>query len=124
MLRERDVALVIGDHPERPFQMHEMTADWTLVRLHYGVPGRRGNYSETELDRWAERISGWRERSEVFVYFNNWEGFAVRNAEGLAQRLGGGAVCARGEGVGRTQGTGGLLDELTRARVADLEPAP
>ena len=88
LLREQGVALVIGDHPARPFQAHEMTADWTLVRLHYGARGRRGNYSETELDRWAERISGWRERAQVFVYFNNdWEGFAVRNAEGLARRL-------------------------------------
>src|SRR6266511_1642372 len=29
LLRERDVALVIGDMPERSFQTYEMTADWT-----------------------------------------------------------------------------------------------
>ncbi len=88
LLRHRNVALVIGDHPERPFQTHDFTADWAFVRFHHGSRGRRGNYSEAELDLWAERIADWRARTEVFAYFNNdWEGFAVRNAEGLARRL-------------------------------------
>ena len=69
---------MIADHPRWPFQAHELTADWTLVRLHHGHRGRRGNYSETELDEWAQRIAEWRRRAEVLVYFNNdWEGFAV-----------------------------------------------
>jgi uncharacterized protein YecE (DUF72 family) len=89
LLREHGVALVIGDHPERPFQAHEMTADWTLVRFHYGARGRRGNYSAREIAEWADRIRGWRERVEVFAYFNNdWEGFAVRNALDLERGLG------------------------------------
>jgi len=88
LLRERGVALVIGDHPDRPFQTHEITAGWTFVRLHWGVRGRRGNYSETELDTWAQRLARWRMDVEVYAYFNNdWEGFAVRNAAGLARRL-------------------------------------
>ena len=89
MLRERDVALVIGDTPQRRWQPHEFTADWTLVRFHWGERGRRGNYSDTELDEWADRIADWRRRVEVFAYFNNdWEGFAVRNGQGLMRRLG------------------------------------
>jgi uncharacterized protein YecE (DUF72 family) len=81
LLRERAVALVIGDHPERPFQAHEFTTDWTFVRMHHGHRGRRGNYSESELETWRRRIARWRRRVEVFVYFNNdWNGFAVRNA--------------------------------------------
>jgi uncharacterized protein YecE (DUF72 family) len=88
VLREHDAALVIGDHPRRPFQAHELTAGWTLVRLHHGRRGRRGNYSQTELDEWARRIAQWRRRAEVFVYFNNdWEGFAVENARSLKRRL-------------------------------------
>jgi uncharacterized protein YecE (DUF72 family) len=88
LLRERRAALVIGDHPARPFQAHELTADWTLVRLHHGHRGRRGNYSARELDEWAARIRRWRERVEVLAYFNNdQEGFAVRNARELARRL-------------------------------------
>jgi uncharacterized protein YecE (DUF72 family) len=88
LLREHGVALVIGDAPGRPWQAHELTADWTLIRFHRGRRGRRGNYSESELDEWAERISGWRERAEVFAYFNNdWEEFAPRNALSLCRRL-------------------------------------
>ena len=89
LLRGHGVALVIGDTPERPFQSHEMTADWTFIRFHYGHRGRRGNYSRTELDEWAERIRRWSRRREVFAYFNNdWEGFAVENGRYLLRRLG------------------------------------
>src|SRR5690606_12660047 len=53
ILRAYGAALVIGDHPERPWQPLSLTADWTLVRFHYGSRGRRGNYSERELRSWA-----------------------------------------------------------------------
>ncbi len=89
ILREHGAALVIGDTPERPFQTHELTADWTFVRLHYGRRGRGGNYSERELESWAVRIEEWRRSHEVFVYFNNdWQGFAVQNGRWLRRRLG------------------------------------
>jgi uncharacterized protein YecE (DUF72 family) len=89
LLRRHGVALAIGDHPSRPHVEHRLTADWTLVRLHYGARGRRGNYSKSEIETWARRIAQWRRRIEVFVYFNNdWEGFAVDNAQQLARRLG------------------------------------
>jgi uncharacterized protein YecE (DUF72 family) len=88
LLRRHCVALVIGDHPQRPFQTHELTADWTFIRFHYGSRGRRGNYSEAELDEWAHRIAAWRAGAEVFAYFNNdWEGFAVRDALWMKGRL-------------------------------------
>ncbi len=88
LLARHDAALVIGDHPKWPFQARELTAGWTLVRLHHGRRGRRGNYSRTELEEWARRIAQWRRRAEVLVYFNNdWEGFAVENARELKRRL-------------------------------------
>jgi uncharacterized protein YecE (DUF72 family) len=88
LLGSAGAALVVGDHPKWPFQARELTTDWTLVRLHHGRRGRRGNYSETELDEWARRLSRWRRRAEVLVYFNNdWEGFAVANALSLKRRL-------------------------------------
>jgi uncharacterized protein YecE (DUF72 family) len=90
LLRKHGAALVIGDHPRWPFQARELTADWTLVRLHHGRRGRRGNYSERELDEWARRIAQWHRRAEVLVYFNNdWEGFALDNALSLRRRLAG-----------------------------------
>jgi uncharacterized protein YecE (DUF72 family) len=88
LLGEHGAALVIGDHPKWPFQARELTTDWTLVRLHHGRRGRRGNYSQTEIEEWARRIAQWRRRAEVLVYFNNdWEGFAVENARSLKRRL-------------------------------------
>jgi uncharacterized protein YecE (DUF72 family) len=89
LLRESGVALVVGDTPERPFQTHELTTDWTFVRFHYGARGRNGNYSERELEAWAARIAAWRERVDVYAYFNNdWEGYAVRNGLRLKEILG------------------------------------
>jgi uncharacterized protein YecE (DUF72 family) len=88
LLRRHRVALVIGDHPERPFQAREMTTDWTFIRFHYGRRGRGGNYSTAELELWKRRIAAWRARVEVFAYFNNdWRGFAPRNARWLDARL-------------------------------------
>lgn len=88
MLKERGVALTIGDHPIRPFQSHEATTSWRFVRFHYGSRGRAGNYSETEIDTWAARIAQWRRRQDVYAYFNNdWRGFAPANATRLQRKL-------------------------------------
>jgi uncharacterized protein YecE (DUF72 family) len=87
LLRERKAALTIGDHPDRPFQTHELTADWTFVRFHYGR-GRAGNYSRRQLDEWRDRIARWRRRVDVYAYFNNdWHGFAVANGLDLRRAL-------------------------------------
>jgi uncharacterized protein YecE (DUF72 family) len=89
MLADAGAALVVGDHPEREFQTLEPTAGWMYVRFHHGARGRRGNYSETELREWAARIRGWGRRGDVYVYFNNdWEAFAVRNAERMTRLVG------------------------------------
>jgi uncharacterized protein YecE (DUF72 family) len=90
LLRRHGVALVIPDSPKYPFRTFELTTDWTFVRFHHGHRGRNGNYSETELREWAERIEGWREASlDVYAYFNNdWEGYAVRNGLTLKELLG------------------------------------
>jgi uncharacterized protein YecE (DUF72 family) len=89
LLRAHDAALVIADRPEiKEFQTHVFTTDWTFVRFHYGSRGRRGNYSERELEEWARRFEGWRPKVEILAYFNNdWEVFAVRNALWLKRRL-------------------------------------
>jgi uncharacterized protein YecE (DUF72 family) len=90
-LRERGVALVIGDTPERPAQIHALPADFTYVRLHYGRRGLRGNYSDAELQEWADRLTRWSAGHDVYAYFNNdWEGFAPRNATRLRALIGAG----------------------------------
>ena len=89
LLRRHGAALVIGDHPERPFQTAELTAEWTFIRFHYGSRGRNGNYSESELETWRARIDDWRRQVEVFAYFNNdWLGYAVKNGLWLKAKLG------------------------------------
>ena len=89
LLREHDAALVIGDRPEvKSFQAHELTAGWTFVRFHYGSRGRRGNYSDRELEEWAQRLEAWAAVADVWAYFNNdWEVFAIRNALWLKRRV-------------------------------------
>ncbi len=89
MLRASGVALTIGDHPKRPFQSYEATADWRFIRFHYGARGRAGNYSERELREWAERIAPWTVEADVYIYFNNdWNSFAPANAGFLRRQLG------------------------------------
>jgi len=88
LLRRHEVALVIGDTPKRPFQSHELTADWTFIRFHEGTRGRFSNYSESELEEWAQRIERWAASDDVYAYFNNdRNGYAVRNALWLKERL-------------------------------------
>jgi uncharacterized protein YecE (DUF72 family) len=81
-LHEANVALVAAwrkglDHPR-----DIRTADFAFHRFHYGERGRRGNYSEGELDDIAAVLD-----RDGFAYFNNdWEAFAPRNALGLIAR--------------------------------------
>jgi uncharacterized protein YecE (DUF72 family) len=104
LLHAYNAALVLADHPTRPWVPRDIvTADFTFVRFHHGSRGLRGNYSDAELDEWAERIRGWHDRGDVFAYFNNdWEGFAIRNALGLKARLGVASPGARDPDTGRT----------------------
>src|SRR4051794_30484910 len=89
LLRAHGAALVIGHDARRPFQTLELTADFTFVRFHAGEYGGNGNYAEFELEAWARLVEGWRERVDVYAYFNNdWEGYAIDNALWLKARLG------------------------------------
>lgn len=90
-LSERNVALVMADDPEMPFQDHgELTADFIYIRFHRGSRGRDGNYAPTEIGAWAKRIAEWRKKRGVWAYFNNDQsGHAFRNATALREKLGG-----------------------------------
>jgi uncharacterized protein YecE (DUF72 family) len=87
LLRWHGVALAVGHHPQRPWQPWETTTDWSFVRFHWGR-GRRGNYSESQLQELAPRVAEMAEAGDCFAYFNNdWEGFAVANAKRLRRLL-------------------------------------
>jgi uncharacterized protein YecE (DUF72 family) len=81
LLRHHGVALVLADR--RGTEPPGLVADvgFTYVRFHEGSRGRRGNYSNAELEEWGKVIGGLATRGDVYAYFNNdWEGFAPRNA--------------------------------------------
>ena len=60
------------------------------MRFHHGHRGRRGNYSQTEIAEWAQRIAAWAGSVDVWAYFNNdWEEFAPGNAMSLRRLLDG-----------------------------------
>ena len=60
----------------------ELTADFTYIRLHGPGNKYQGDYSESSLQGWADRIEKWRnELKHIFVYFDNDQaGFAAKNA--------------------------------------------
>jgi uncharacterized protein YecE (DUF72 family) len=88
LLREHDVALVVGDHPARRFQTRSVTAGFTFVRFHHGR-GKDGRYTGRQLDEYADWLREVRARADVYAYFNNdWQGFSVENAIELLERVG------------------------------------
>ncbi|MET1072185.1 MAG: DUF72 domain-containing protein [Umezawaea sp.] len=89
LLRSHDVAVVLADSGGKFPVLDEPTADFAYVRLH--GPGELyvGDYSESALDGWAERVRGWAVERDVFVYFDNtMSGAAPYNAMALSERLG------------------------------------
>jgi uncharacterized protein YecE (DUF72 family) len=85
-LARHAVALCVPDHPELPKALR-LTTDWTYLRFHAG--SRDGDYTDAELDAWAERIRAFQaEGAAIWAYFNNdWRGYAIKNAEALRTRL-------------------------------------
>ena len=66
-----------------------VTSSPVYLRLH-GASSQGGNYPRAELEAWARHIRGWLSQGlDVFVYFNNdWEGFALWNAQTLKEVIG------------------------------------
>lgn len=106
LLRRHGVALVISDSPDWAL-LEEVTAGFIYARLHGSKKTYASRYSDTELDRWADRIRSWSEGTEpsnparittrdppkrksrdVYVYFDNdQEGHAPHDARRLGERL-------------------------------------
>lgn len=88
IMRRYGVGLCVFDMPDFPCPQ-AVTADFAYFRFHGSTGLYSSNYSEAELDAWAERIK--RLASDlraVYIYFNNdVEAHAVYNALSLARRL-------------------------------------
>jgi uncharacterized protein YecE (DUF72 family) len=74
LLRRHEIALCIADTAKRYPDFDEVTADFVYVRLHGATKLYASGYARRTLQRWADRIEGWRSgraAREVFVYFDN-----------------------------------------------------
>lgn len=74
LLRAHNVAFVIADTAGKFGYAEEITADFVYVRLHGSTALYASDYSERELQRWANLTDGWlngRPKRDVYVYFDN-----------------------------------------------------
>ena len=88
-LRAHGVALTIGDHPERPFQILRGDGVVAVHPLSLRVArARRQLLGDGDRRRGRERIAAGAGAEDVYAYFNNdWQGFAPANARTLLLRL-------------------------------------
>ncbi len=88
LLRRHKIALCIHDWRGSQSPV-ELTADFTYIRFH-GTTGKyQGNYGDSLLGDWADRIKGWAAHlSHIYAYFNNDQhGYAINNAQTLQHLL-------------------------------------
>lgn len=89
LLAEHGVALVVADSAGVWPYFEELTTDFCYVRLHGADELYVSGYTPDALDRWAERLRGWRAGGrDCFVYFDNdVKVHAPRDAVALRTRL-------------------------------------
>ncbi|KDF02162.1 hypothetical protein Y900_025325 [Mycolicibacterium aromaticivorans JS19b1 = JCM 16368] len=92
LLERYRAAYVVISGPGMPCVLRA-TTDLVYVRMHGPdtAPIYAGDYTEDDLNWWADRIREWQDQDRrVLVYFNNdGQGHAVRNALRLRELLGG-----------------------------------
>jgi len=88
ILRRHNTGLCVFDMPG--FQCPLLaTADFAYLRFHGSSRLYNSCYSDDEMENWARRIAEAAQRLDaVYIYFNNdAEGFAIRNAQTLREKL-------------------------------------
>jgi len=88
ILEKYNCGLVISDTPEWPTD-ERITADFVYLRLHGPEGLYDSEYSEEQLQEWADKLKEWGKKTkEIYVYFNNdAHGYAVNNALKLKELL-------------------------------------
>lgn len=88
VLSDRGIAVCISDAADWP-RWDAVTADFVYVRLHGHTRTYASRYAKGTLERWADRIGGWRSSGrDVHVYFDNdSEGHAPHDALRLMEML-------------------------------------
>jgi len=89
LFRKYGIALCISDTPCYPYA-EVVTSDFVYVRLHGHEQLYASNYSDQQLEEWADKIRKWNEKGmDVYVYFDNdANAYAVKNALKLKELLG------------------------------------
>lgn len=89
LVRAHGCALVASDGAGRWPLALEMTADFAYVRLHGSSVLYTSRYTDEGLDTWAARVQDWRQRGDVYVYFDNdAKVHAPHDARRLIERVG------------------------------------
>jgi len=88
ILRKYNVGFCIFDMPGLACPL-VATAEFSYVRFHGSSGLYFSCYSDEELEDWAQKISALgKDLETVYIYFNNdAQGFAIRNAQTLAEKL-------------------------------------
>jgi uncharacterized protein YecE (DUF72 family) len=72
LLREHNVALVVADTAGTFPYLEQVTADFVYIRLHGDEELYASGYTTEALQKWAEKIRGWRcAGHDVYAYFDN-----------------------------------------------------
>jgi uncharacterized protein YecE (DUF72 family) len=91
ILKKYNASLVFSDTAKWP-SSEAITADFIYIRMHGPSGLYDSKYTDKQLNAWAEKIKKWSRLGgikEIYVYFNNdYEGYAIDNAETLWQLLG------------------------------------
>ncbi|MGH8178574.1 MAG: DUF72 domain-containing protein [Steroidobacter sp.] len=64
LLGEHNIAFVIAETASKWPMTHDITADFVYVRLHGDKELYKSGYSDRALDRWARRVTAWRDGGE------------------------------------------------------------
>lgn len=87
ILKKKDICLCFSDTPSFPYQ-EVITSSFIYLRLHGHGSLYTDFYGEEELEEWGAKISFWLGERDVYCYFDNdYEGFAVKNAQRLKEIL-------------------------------------
>lgn len=88
LLKKYNVALVVADAEGTWPYFEEQTSDFMYCRLHGKDKLYESGYDKKAIAKWAKKLSGWRKKRNVFVYFDNTDKVkAPDNARTLSRLL-------------------------------------
>ncbi|MCM2353916.1 MAG: DUF72 domain-containing protein [Pseudobdellovibrio sp.] len=88
LLKKYNVALAVADAEGTWPYFEELTSDFMYCRLHGKDKLYESGYDKKTINKWAKKLSAWRKKREVFVYFDNTDKVkAPDNARTLSRLL-------------------------------------